>query len=82
MAATCRSCGANVTWVVTHKGKRMPIDLIAREDGNLVIDVVVNGVPTVRYVDPKQPSLEARERYVSHFVSCPDRTEWRRSDDG
>lgn len=35
--ATCKSCGAEIFWAVTQKGKRMPVDTEPREDGNLEI---------------------------------------------
>jgi hypothetical protein len=34
--AGCRSCGAPIRWVVTEKGKRIPLDRDPQPDGNIV----------------------------------------------
>lgn len=76
----CRSCGAEIVWTVTHKGKRMPVDAEPVEGGNIVLrrdgETVI-----AEYPGKEHPSLfEAdRPRYVSHFATCEDSTEWRRA---
>jgi len=78
--AQCRSCHAPVRWVVTAaNGKRMPIDPVAVADGNVWVDHIEGGMPVVNVAlnedgVPKNVPL----RYVSHFVTCPERAEWRR----
>ena len=67
----CRSCGEPIRWVETRQGKRMPLDVEERSDGNVVIEadgkarVLPKGDP---YTGP---------RYVSHFSSCVDAKQWR-----
>jgi hypothetical protein len=63
--STCRSCGADLIWVVMHpSGKRMPLD--ARAEKRIVIDPLeaglTSGAPTARVVNA----------YTSHFSSCPN----------
>ena len=66
----CRSCRAWVVWCTTAKGKKMPVDAEPAADGNLVMkeDGTVEVVPV-----GSQPKL-----HLSHFVTCPDRREWRK----
>lgn len=49
--AECRSCGAQVLWCVTRKGKKMPVDI------------------------PASPE----EATTSHFATCPEADQWRKS---
>lgn len=81
-AVECRSCKALMFWVITKNGKPMPVDAQPDPGGGLVL--------TLRYADGK-PQLHAepyvktdaahqggRNRYTSHFATCPQRNEHRR----
>jgi hypothetical protein len=70
-AQACRSCDAPIRWVKTTTGKRMPLDAEPVPDGNLVL---VDGVATVVDAD----AAGTRERYTSHFSTCPQAKSWRR----
>jgi hypothetical protein len=86
--SACRSCGAPVEWVRVHPtGKVMPLDPAPRIDGNVVrtgerswtrqgteVDVV-RVVPTG---DEPLPGIDPPDRWVSHFVTCPDADSWSR----
>lgn len=61
----CRSCGASIFWAWTKKGKRMPIDAEPNHLGNISLQGT-----TVRFVTPDANTLG--QRYVSHFVTCPN----------
>lgn len=79
----CRSCGAEVQWVVMHpSGKRNPLDPAPdRERGNIVICdtpelAEIHSVPEGRGVAfPREVATAARGRgvdlFVSHFATCP-----------
>lgn len=77
----CRSCHARITWLRTPGGKAIPVDEDPVEDGNIVIDVercqlvarVFKDAEMARSFAPEEP------RYVSHFQTCPDAPEWRRT---
>jgi len=71
----CRSCGAPVLWVTTINNKAMPLDPEPVEDGNLFL--TDEGVATVIEPGSLWDHLPI-PRYVSHFVSCPDRDQWRK----
>jgi hypothetical protein len=78
-AKECRSCGAEIIWTVTHKGKRMPVDAVPRSDGNIVLRQDGEKV-IAEYPGKEHPSLfeEDRARFVSHFATCPQSTDWRK----
>lgn len=61
MADTCKSCGAAVRWMMTPKGKAIPLDPQPRDDGNLVI------IGSLAWKSDGTPG----PRYVSHFATCP-----------
>lgn len=80
----CRSCGAEIIWVGTGSGKRMPVDAAPREDGNIVLTEYPDGYIEAEYVSPKlfeEWDVEAPEprRYVSHFATCFQSKQWRKS---
>ncbi|HKE79039.1 MAG TPA: hypothetical protein VKB54_07010 [Solirubrobacteraceae bacterium] len=74
--ATCRSCGAQIVWAETEKGRRMPVDADPNPLGQIVLrghgttPLAICGVPDDAY--PGEP------RYASHFQTCPQAGDWRR----
>lgn len=60
-----KSCGAELVWVVMESGKRMPVDASTIERR-----IVVNGDRTKGAI---------RETGLSHFATCPDANQHRRS---
>lgn len=61
----CRGCGAPIIWGVDEKGQRHPLDAKAP---------CYLAVQDVRGVHVKR----LREAFVSHFVTCPKRDEFRK----
>jgi hypothetical protein len=61
---TCRSCGADIEWVETVSGSRMPFNPPVRFVTQFDLD------DDVAEVD--------RAASVSHFATCPDADRWRR----
>jgi hypothetical protein len=62
----CRSCNADVLWVETDGGWRMPL----------------NAEPEKRFVlEAGQSPMKAKQRntYVSHFATCPHAERWRKT---
>ena len=71
----CRSCGASIFWARTEKGKLIPLDERARDDGTIIVRFddelrAIVGVPADAF--PGEPL------YVSHFATCPQAERWRR----
>ena len=64
----CRSCGAFIKWAVTEKGKRIPLDPIPRDIGNIVLVRAADGRKVARIEQPHT----GRPAYVSHFATCPE----------
>jgi hypothetical protein len=81
---TCRTCGAPIRWAVhVATGNRLPLDVEAREDGNLGVvewqepSGRALAVPIVA-VNPSPGSQATAYRYTSHFATCPQAAEHRR----
>jgi hypothetical protein len=83
MADRCQSCNAEIVWVETGTGRRMPLDptvieiLVGSGRTFIVTDegASVRGTP----VDDAQPDLAptfAKGR-VSHYATCPQAKDWR-----
>jgi hypothetical protein len=60
----CRSCGAEVVWVVTTHGRPMPLD--ARPATMFIVET--NGERAVG---------RAVQVRASHFSTCPHASQWR-----
>lgn len=78
--AVCSSCGAPIIWARTEKGRRMPLDPGAREDGNVARlgaqvggDLLVEVLPAGHTATSGDPL-----RFVTHFVTCPHADQWRK----
>lgn len=81
----CRSCGAPIIWAQTVNGKAMPIDAEPVPDGNVLL--------TGRRVETRRGTLapecrvegdtpmfpDGADRYMSHFATCPQADQWRKS---
>lgn len=76
--ATCASCGAPIVWAETVNGHPMPVDAEARTDGNITLIERETLPPVALYGKVTQPELGDPPRYVSHFATCPQATQWRR----
>lgn len=77
--ARCKSCSAPIYWVKTHTGRRMPVDATPTGNGNMVLASVGGQLKSEPH-DWREPShAPPRQRWVSHFVTCPQRGEWRRA---
>jgi hypothetical protein len=77
--AECRSCHAPIRWVITAaNGKRMPLDPDPVSDGNMWVDHIEAGLPVMEVaLSGDGVPANVPLRYVSHFVTCPDRESWR-----
>lgn len=73
MMARCRSCRAEVVFARHHKtGKRQPLEV--DPEGAFVLAEHGEYVP----YDPLfRPKHRDRDRYTSHFATCPEADGWR-----
>jgi hypothetical protein len=72
--AECRSCGAAIVWAITEEGKRAPFD---------AEPIDMRGTfALVEFMDPERVEAQSSSRdrrYRSHFATCPNAAEHRRS---
>lgn len=81
----CRSCGAEIIWAITSNGKKMPVDVAVNPNGN--IQLVAQSLEQSIYEPPFANVIHhvadiagiEDQLHMSHFVTCPKATEWRRS---
>lgn len=82
----CNSCGAEIIWCVTTKGKRMPVDAAERTDGTGVYVITrPDGDPLACTSLLDVPEVMARAykaRHLSHFATCPNAAQHRRPRQG
>ena len=72
MADHCRSCGAPVFRLKHERTQKFGIiDMEPVDNGNIVIDLDEQEYAVVK---PEHGKM----RYRSHFVTCPDREEWKK----
>jgi hypothetical protein len=77
--AKCKRCEAEVRWATWRKsGKRMPVDAEPVADGDLWLSIALMDGAQVMCVD-KAGAAPGRNRYVSHFKTCPFADQERRS---
>lgn len=82
--AKCSSCGADILWVKTVSGKKMPLDeepvwirlqtgghTYIRKDGTFVFGEIMGDADD-------DPDANAIEAHTSHFASCPNADQHRR----
>lgn len=73
----CSSCGAPVFWAITVNRKRIPIDEVPVDDGNIEITVDPKGRRLASVIPPlflstPIPAIAGHVRYKSHFATCPN----------
>ena len=85
MSDFCRSCFQPIRWVETENGKRMPLDPDPVPGGNVIIDRegVGQAPPVVRVLSSAGQTMIGFDAelltYVSHFATCPNAADHRRS---
>ena len=77
----CKSCGAEIIWITTTTGKKMPVDAGAvqfHQDPAGKEIFVTNGGAVVRGTTAKKGDSGTSEGYNSHFATCPFADQYRR----
>ncbi len=76
----CRSCDAEIVWVLLPSGKKMPVDAEAHDAGPVVFDgcADASGEQKAHFLKPDE-SRTGGDRYRSHFQTCPHAAQHRRS---
>lgn len=64
--SVCAQCGQDLAWGITDTGRRMPIDLLAADDGNVYFDDDGKHVHVL-----KRGESTDKPKFHSHFQTCP-----------
>lgn len=76
----CRSCGAKIIWCTNAEtGKKMPLDADPHPEGNVIAWQSGDTAQQMCRVMGKREDVGRRNRYVSHFKTCPEADSWRKS---
>lgn len=80
MSAECRSCHAEVVWVVNEKsGKRIALDPVPKLTHGTRFVVTGKGVDEQNREVLSARSCKGQELGMrAHFASCPNAASWRR----
>ena len=71
----CLGCGEPIRWVLTERGRRMPLNPDPHPDGTVVVRLV-DGRPRAHVLTgPELPAQEPAWR--PHWVTCPSAPEFR-----
>ncbi len=81
MMAKCRSCGAEIRWIVTASGRRMPLDAEPHPEGNIDADGEGTGY-VVKGPQAGDTLIHGRPLYRSHFATCPFAAQHRKQGQG
>jgi hypothetical protein len=74
MSDQCRSCGADILWTRTRKGKKMPVNREPDEKGRFVLLYHEDWI--LAHFDRR--GSEPGAHYTSHYATCPDAEKWRK----
>ena len=75
----CRSCGAKIFWGELASGRKMPVDYLPIENGNIIVKGSVQ-----RCVEPFdhytriEVTAAGNGTHVSHFATCKQANLWRK----
>ena len=88
----CRSCDAPIVWVITQKGKRMPVDAepVVASRGFRIDETLLDEAQQGFNDEDLRPGKDllatftaepAKDErlYQSHFATCDDSPEWRKT---
>lgn len=77
-SALCSTCKAEIIWTLTVNWKRNPVDAVPVPTGNMILVEQPDGKVLARVLSPDELAKHA-ERYQSHFASCRQAAEHRKS---
>lgn len=71
----CRSCSADIIWVVTSSGKKMPCNVLSDPNGKFYLFRTADRIEAVHVngTDARVARALARgdRTFESHFTTCP-----------
>ena len=75
----CSSCGAKIIWAETTLKKKMPVNAVPHNGGNIYL--VHRGddrPPLAMQAKFRRPDDDEVPRYRAHFVTCPNASKHRK----
>lgn len=72
----CKSCGAEIYWVSTTNGRSTPMNAKVEPEGGWVLTLKPDGTPLAEIFHSREHIN--RNRYISHFATCPSAGDHRR----
>lgn len=78
----CKSCGAAIVWAESKNGRKWPFDYEPDDRGTFILFVELGATEPVALAprDMERALLPLyRERYLPHWVSCPNADAHRRA---
>jgi hypothetical protein len=70
MAVECGWCPAQIEWAFTMRGKRIPIDALPDENGNLAVRRTESGRLLSRMLTTDSPLRPDERRAMPHHATC------------
>lgn len=82
--AMCTSCPAAIDWALLPSGKRVPVDHDSAGDprGTLAVQRLDDGTLIARVLKGAEEPGAAEKRGTSHFATCPNAAQHRKSTRG
>lgn len=75
----CKTCGADIRWAISEKGRMMPFDAEPNGRGQWRLRTQPGSwVPVAVHVPEDERDGYHHELLISHFASCPDADHHRR----
>jgi hypothetical protein len=78
MTTKCKSCGAEIFWVKSSRGKPMPLNKDPDPAGNIVVVVGIGYV----FLPNAPEALPPKPYYKSHFATCEFAAKHRKKETG
>lgn len=84
----CKSCGRDITWIKTTRGRVMPCDYPAvdyqkneRSKDIIVLEngEVIHGTVVKHNLSNKLQMVVDGQGYISHFATCPNAAQFRKN---
>jgi hypothetical protein len=79
--SACKGCGEAIIWCRTGRGKKMPLDAEPSSAGDFVIEFEDTNDPLTRKLPNDAAATYTGDKYVAHWVTCPNRDDFRKRKD-
>lgn len=67
------NCGAEIRWIESRKGGKVPLDPEPNSAGNVVLETGDDGEPRAVVLPNDAAKRYTGEKWMPHWKTCPDR---------